>query len=409
MPKDRRVQSLSFDRSRASPYPCNSSSRDPKPNKLEILEDTREWEEVRCPICLEHPHNAVLLHCSSSKKGCQPYMCNTSYRHSNCLDQFLKTSASTPSTEIRQDIPSAGLNSSGTAEEASLSVQSRHDVRLLQPKLGCPLCRGEIYGYSVVEAARQFMNSKVRSCSCENCDFSGSYSELRKHARSDHPSTRPTEVDPERQHDWRRLEDIRGFRDFLTIMQPVTGEEDSEENASSDFMLYLLLGSYLIYEVEEFLVSRDRQLVHDDRVSRRPLRFRYDRETNYAPRHRSMNDTRPGRTNAGRHNNMEVNRSSRWIDSSRAGRVNHGRYSNETNHFPRWNDYSRPRTTNPGQGLRWRGQQRSRFNNQRFVAILIWIDLSFFDLQIGPTACLKTYSSSLVSIQAHEAETRSLG
>lgn len=369
MPKDRRVQSLSFDRSRASPYPCNSSSRDHKSNKLEIplgsLEDTREWEEVRCPICLEHPHNAVLLHCSSFEKGCQPYMCNTSYRHSNCLDQFFKTAMPTTSSGIRQDISSAGLNVYGTADEASLSVQSRHDVRLLQPKLCCPLCRGEICGYSVVEGARQFMNSKVRSCSSENCDFSGSYSELRKHARLDHPSTRPAEVDPERQHNWRRLEDIRGFRDFLSMMQPVTGEEDSEEITSSEHMLFLLLGSYLIYEVEEFLLYRDRQQMRDNRVSRRPLRFRYDRMTNHAPRHRSMNNTRPGRTNGGRYDNMEDSRSPRLIDSPQAGSINHGRYNYENNHVPRWNDYLRPHSRNHGQGLRWRGQQRSRFNNQQ--------------------------------------------
>ncbi|KAK9022557.1 hypothetical protein V6N11_002809 [Hibiscus sabdariffa] len=95
----------------------------------------------------------------------------------------------------------------------------------LQPKLLCPLCRGDIYGWSVVEPARQFMNSKVRSCSSETCDFSGTYSELRKHARSAHPLVRPTEVDPERQHDWTRLERERDYEDMLSSIQSVAGEE----------------------------------------------------------------------------------------------------------------------------------------------------------------------------------------
>ena len=40
------------------------------------------------------------------------------------------------------------------------------------------------------------MNSKLRSCSLESCDFIGNYSELRKHARSDHPYIQPSKVDP---------------------------------------------------------------------------------------------------------------------------------------------------------------------------------------------------------------------
>ncbi|PNX97370.1 hypothetical protein L195_g020599, partial [Trifolium pratense] len=79
--KDR---SLSHDSSRTSPYP--------------------KWEEARCPVCMEHPHNTVLLICSSHEKGCCPYMCNTGYRHSNCLDQFCKSFAepSPPTNTIPQ-------------------------------------------------------------------------------------------------------------------------------------------------------------------------------------------------------------------------------------------------------------------------------------------------------------------
>lgn len=53
----------------------------------------KEWDEASCPICMDHPHNAVLLLCSSHDKGCRSYICDTSYRHSNCLDRFKKMGA----------------------------------------------------------------------------------------------------------------------------------------------------------------------------------------------------------------------------------------------------------------------------------------------------------------------------
>ncbi|KAE8674080.1 hypothetical protein F3Y22_tig00111769pilonHSYRG00366 [Hibiscus syriacus] len=68
MPKDARVRSASLNRSRASPYTC--SSRD----------DVKLWDDAAiCPICLEIPHNAVLLRCSSSNKGCRPKSMSRSF------------------------------------------------------------------------------------------------------------------------------------------------------------------------------------------------------------------------------------------------------------------------------------------------------------------------------------------
>ncbi|EEF30846.1 uncharacterized protein LOC8258348 [Ricinus communis] len=184
-------------------------------------EDVKQWEEVRCPICMEHPHNAVLLRCSSFDKGCRPFICNTSYRHSNCLDQFCKSSVSSPSTITIQEIPSGRANSCLSAQTDVNGSESQH-------KLACPLCRGEIYGWFVVDPARKFMNSKTRSCSYENCDFAGNYLELRKHARSDHPTVRPLEVHPERQHNWARLErgvHLSDLRGLITLMNGGGGEE----------------------------------------------------------------------------------------------------------------------------------------------------------------------------------------
>ncbi|KAF9689939.1 hypothetical protein SADUNF_Sadunf01G0144300 [Salix dunnii] len=265
MPKDRRVKLLSSDQSRSSPYPCSSynteqckpqsslgsdesvqkwknarcsisvdhphdKAEDPR-SSLRSTEDAKEWEEIRCPICMEHPHNAVLLQCSSFGKGCRPYMCNTSYRHSNCLDQFRKSSVPSPSTELLQEIPSVSNNR--TREELELLGQTGHYESGLQPKLCCPLCRGEIYGWTVDKPAREFMNSRVRSCSLETCDFSGNYSELRKHSRSEHPFIRPSKVDPQRQLDWTNFEYERDVEDMAAML--ALAREEQEEPDWTNF------------------------------------------------------------------------------------------------------------------------------------------------------------------------------
>ncbi|XP_059435763.1 uncharacterized protein LOC132168749 [Corylus avellana] len=186
MPK---VRTLSA-HSRASSY--SSSSMTMEKYKVEeqlgSAADVKEWEEARCPICMEHPHNAVLLKCSSYKKGCRPYMCDTSYRHSYCLDRFCESFAPHASNALLQENPLTSSAFRSRREDGSEPGQARYCGSQLQPKLFCPLCRGEVYGCSIVEPAREFMNSKARSCSSEMCDFCGTYSELRKHARSEHPS-----------------------------------------------------------------------------------------------------------------------------------------------------------------------------------------------------------------------------
>ncbi|KAL2228971.1 uncharacterized protein LOC105162095 [Sesamum indicum] len=247
MPKERRERSLSLDRSRLSPFPCSSSyprqslTKDP----LEDDKNVREWEAARCPVCMEHPHNAILLICSSHEKGCRPFMCDTSYRHSNCFDQFRK-SFSDASAELQspENVPilTSSLLSSTTVSENAVSdlegerslegpipitVPSENSVK---SKLVCPLCRGLINGWTVVEAARHFMNAKSRSCACETCEFSGTYTDLRKHARLVHPLVRPTDADPERQRSWRRLERQRDLGDLLSTLQSSIGEDRAEES-----------------------------------------------------------------------------------------------------------------------------------------------------------------------------------
>ncbi|KAF3484919.1 hypothetical protein F2Q69_00055788 [Brassica cretica] len=159
---------------------------------------------------MEHPHNGILLICSSFDKGCRPYMCDTSHRHSNCFDQYRKAPKQTP-TETD------GVASAST------------DVNLT-----CPLCRGHIKEWVAVEDARGFMNAKHRSCSSESCEFSGTYSDLRKHARLQHPGVRPSEADPERQRSWRRLERQRDLGDLLSTLQSSFGGEERSSSSSND-------------------------------------------------------------------------------------------------------------------------------------------------------------------------------
>ncbi|KAI3775467.1 hypothetical protein L1987_50044 [Smallanthus sonchifolius] len=104
-----------------------------------LLED--QWEKVRCLICMEPPHQAILLLCSSHQKGF-----------------------------------------------SQLKISKTR-------KLACPLCRGKVRDYTVDEPARQFMNLKARSCANEGCEFSGKYVDLKKHVNLEHPRAGPSEDD----------------------------------------------------------------------------------------------------------------------------------------------------------------------------------------------------------------------
>ena len=193
MPKDRKAPPLSSDQTKASPYYCSTKNTEKNISEkfVESIGDEKEWEEAICPICMEYPHNAILLLCSSHEKGCRPYMCNTSNRQSNCLNQFRKSSATST-------------------------------------MLLCPLCRGKINGWIVIKPAQRFMNSKPRSCSHETCEFSGTYSSLEKHARLVHPLVQPWKADPIRQQNWTELEQERQTQDLLSASQREWEEEGSD-------------------------------------------------------------------------------------------------------------------------------------------------------------------------------------
>ncbi|THU64551.1 hypothetical protein C4D60_Mb01t27640 [Musa balbisiana] len=239
----------------------------------------KQWDEVLCPICMDHPHNAVVLICTSYEKGCRSYICDTSYRHSNCLDQFRKLrmgSSDSPSgstSTILENVDSgrSRLGSPYTLESASFpgALGTRTDLethdgysfndrtttglvedldntgdRQAQDRnlasqveanvsfdesgggnapedncLKCPLCRGVVLGWMIVKEARQYLDQKLRSCSRESCSYSGNYQELRIHARRIHPTTRPAEVDPSRQRAWRHLEHQQEYSDILSAIR----------------------------------------------------------------------------------------------------------------------------------------------------------------------------------------------
>ncbi|PKI48519.1 uncharacterized protein LOC116210019 [Punica granatum] len=212
MPKRRRAHS-SMD-SPPTPY-----SRPPRSDGQPMLSEmnVREWEEAVCPICMEHPHNAVLLRCPSQEKGCRPYICNTGARHSDCLRQFYGVAFPSISVPVHRQAPGT---SGGTDSHKSCKGFA----------VKCPFCRGHIQGWEVIEPARKYMNLKPRSCSSKACEFSGTYAELRKHVRSEHPSVRPREVDPSSQQTWKTLEQEREWSDLLGFLEPLEGGEAVDEH-----------------------------------------------------------------------------------------------------------------------------------------------------------------------------------
>uniref|UniRef100_M1C6X0 Pm27 n=1 Tax=Solanum tuberosum TaxID=4113 RepID=M1C6X0_SOLTU len=174
-------------RCRATPYPLPSANHSElvHQKKCSKIFEKKDWEDATCSVCMEYPHNAVLLLCSSHDKGCRPYMCGTSLRYSNCLDQYKK--AYTKAILPDNNQPVQGDNDTPTAEPFSTWPSEKSEVS----EVACPLCRGQVKGWTVVEPAREYLNSKKRSCMQDDCSFVGSYKEIRKHVKAEHPCARP--------------------------------------------------------------------------------------------------------------------------------------------------------------------------------------------------------------------------
>ncbi|KAK8930809.1 hypothetical protein KSP39_PZI016772 [Platanthera zijinensis] len=224
---------------RTTPYPVPQSyswvASEQGSFKRALALERKDWEEANCSVCMEFPHNAVLLLCSSHEKGCRPYMCGTSYRHSNCLDQFKKAY-----TKVRALQHDSAVENAANLPKSEIS------------ELACPLCRGQVKGWTVVEPARQYLDNKRRSCMQDDCAYVGTYKELRKHVKSDHPCAKPREVDPEMEEKWRALEHERERQDVIStvmssmprsvvfgdyVIEMANSDADSEDEAGDgDFV-----------------------------------------------------------------------------------------------------------------------------------------------------------------------------
>ncbi|XWS70592.1 hypothetical protein CRYUN_Cryun03dG0060100 [Craigia yunnanensis] len=160
------------------------------------------WDDVICPICLDFPHNGVLLQCSSYEKGCHPFVCDTDHLHSNCLDRFKSA---------------YGMSFPSTSDTISITnIQLTVSADNCRPT--CPLCRGEVTGWIVVDKARLLLDEKKRCCEEEQCTFAGTYLELQKHAQLEHPHARPSRIDPARQLDWENFQQSSEIIDVLSTI-----------------------------------------------------------------------------------------------------------------------------------------------------------------------------------------------
>lgn len=158
------------------------------------------YEDATCPICLDHPHNTVLLRCTSYEKGCRPFICDTDQTRSNCLERF----------KSAYGVPPAS---------AKVQLDTIHIIPPNQnDKPTCPLCRGDVIGWIVIEEARSHLNSKKRCCEESNCVFSGNYMELQKHTQTKHPNARPSEIDPARRLDWENFQQSSDIIDVLSTI-----------------------------------------------------------------------------------------------------------------------------------------------------------------------------------------------
>ncbi|XP_071729874.1 uncharacterized protein [Rutidosis leptorrhynchoides] len=197
---------------RMTPYSmltCQHKSKDPNEHKSSIVMHTKDWEDITCSVCMEYPHNAVLLLCSSHDKGCRPYMCGTSSHYSNCLDQYKNACTKvTSSPHHSQSLQTNTDQISGWPVEKCGGGSG----------LSCPLCRGQVKGWTVVESARKYLNAKNRMCMHNDCSFVGGYKEMKKHVRSEHPFGKPREVDPDQEQRWRRLVRERERDDVFSII-----------------------------------------------------------------------------------------------------------------------------------------------------------------------------------------------
>ena len=178
-----------------------------KPSSFDLdIKFDQSWvEDVSCPICLDIPHNAVLLRCTSYEKGCRPFICDTDQTRSNCLERF----------KVAHGIP---VN----VKVSSLTVAPLNSIHIISSNANnspaCPLCRGDVIGWFVIDEARLHLNQKKSCCEESSCSYAGNFHELQKHTQQKHPNSRPSEIDPARRVDWENLQQSSDIIDVLSTI-----------------------------------------------------------------------------------------------------------------------------------------------------------------------------------------------
>ncbi|KAK3156020.1 hypothetical protein QOZ80_2AG0101730 [Eleusine coracana subsp. coracana] len=175
------------------------------PFDLDVQFDQSWMEDVTCPICLDSPHDAVLLRCTSYEKGCRPFICDTDHTRSNCLERF-KGAHGLPANVKVSSLTVAPVN--------SIHIISSH----ANNRPACPLCRGDVLRWFVIDEARFHLNQKKRCCEESCCSYVGNFHELQKHTQQKHPNSRPSEIDPARQIDWENLQQSSDIIDVLSTI-----------------------------------------------------------------------------------------------------------------------------------------------------------------------------------------------
>ncbi|KAI6681090.1 hypothetical protein NL676_034971 [Syzygium grande] len=148
--------------------------------------------------------SAFRIHINSLESPQSQEICakRSDHLHSNCLDRFRSA---------------YGVRSSSSPETSSTSKTEPVELdNGCRPT--CPLCRGEVTGWGVIDEARVILNDKKRCCDEIRCLFSGTYSELQKHAQVEHPHARPSKIDPARQLDWENFQQSSEIIDVLSTI-----------------------------------------------------------------------------------------------------------------------------------------------------------------------------------------------
>lgn len=240
---------------------------------MEEIQLYTNWDDVICPICLDFPHNAILLQCSSFEKGCRSFVCDTGHLHSNCLDRFKQANQMSSNSQ---------------------SQNSAENLQFLNPELDgkpqCPLCRGEVTGWTVVDKARRHLDKKIRCCEEDKCPFTGTFMELQNHAQLEHPHACPSKIDPARQLDWENFQQSSEIIDVLSTIHSevprgvVLGDyviEYGDDNSGDDFDDFPgdegnWWTSCILYQVfDNFRASRNRRRsgISDSRRGNHSLSF----------------------------------------------------------------------------------------------------------------------------------------